>query len=124
MFFKTVWKIQYPIMMAFKISFIFLIPIYLLSFLKNRKITFELMVITIVFTASVLQAIVTYGTNSRHSFPFEYLMVFVVFMFLKSARNKYFKKGLRLFLLIYVWIFFDSFFEYFSNIHSQPSICS
>ena len=91
-FFKTVWTIQYPIMMIFKLLFILLIPFYLFRFLKDRKITFELMVVTTVFTASVLQAVVTYGTNSRYSYPFEYLMIIVVFMFLREMKNKIPKK--------------------------------
>lgn len=90
--FKTIWKIQYPILMFFKIVFILLIPLYLIKFLKNRKITFEFMVVSFVFTASILQAVVTYGTNSRYSFPFEYLMIIVVLMFFRTIYQKYFKR--------------------------------
>ncbi len=91
-FFKTLWKIQYPILVTFKIIFLLLIPFYLFRFLKDRKITFELVAISIVLAASILQAIVTFGNNARFSFPFEYLMIFVVFMISREIRNKILKK--------------------------------
>ena len=91
-FFKTIWKIQYPILITFKVIFLLLIPLYLFRFLKTKKITFELITICIVSAASVLQAIVTFGNNARFSFPFEYLMIFVVCMIIKDIRNKILKK--------------------------------
>lgn len=85
--FKTIWNIQYAILITFKLLFILLIPVYLFNFIRTRKITFEIVVVTITFATSVLQAIVTYGTNSRYSFPFEYLMIIVVILFLRKNIN-------------------------------------
>ena len=33
---------------------------------------------------SVLQALATYGTNNRFSFPFEFMMIILVLLFLKT----------------------------------------
>ena len=38
----------------------------------------------IVFGTSFLQAIVTYGTNDRYSFPFEFIIIIAVFLYLKE----------------------------------------
>ena len=57
---------------------------YLYLFIKNRKITFEMIIITLVFSSAVLQALVTFGNNSRFCFPFEFAMIVVVFLFVKN----------------------------------------
>lgn len=82
--FDVIWYIQQGIFYFFKFGFVLLIPVEFFKFFRFRKITFELVIVTLVFTASVLQGIVTYGTNSQYSFPFEFLMIIVVFLFLKK----------------------------------------
>ena len=52
--------------------------------LKNRKLSISSQLSLLVLAASVLQALVTYGTNSRFSFPFEFIMVFVVITFIQQ----------------------------------------
>ncbi|MFA7445302.1 MAG: hypothetical protein WCY89_05095, partial [Flavobacteriaceae bacterium] len=85
---QNIWNIQEKILIGLKLIFILLIPWYIIRFICNRKITFALVVITFVLATSVLQAIVTYGTNSRYSYPFEYLMIIVVFLtFFRSWRK-------------------------------------
>lgn len=79
-----IWKIQSFIIQIFKIVFIGLIFFYFYLFLKNRRITFELIIIALVFSSSVLQALVTFGNNSRFSFPFEFVMIVVVLLFVKN----------------------------------------
>jgi len=96
-FFKTLWRVQYPILIFLKILFLFLTPFYLFRFLKNRKITFELVVVVSILTASILQALVTFGNNARFSYPFEYLMIFIVAMELKTLYNKYFQKKQKIY---------------------------
>lgn len=91
--FKSIWEVQYAVLLIFKILFVLLLPFYLFKAIKDRKITFELITVTIIFSASVLQAIVTFGNNSRFSFPFEYLMIIVVLIFSKSVYTKYLKKN-------------------------------
>lgn len=86
--FLGVWKVQRYVLMGFRAMFLFLIPFYIFKFIKTRKISFEIIVVAVTFSASVLQAIVTFGTNSRYSYPFEYLMIIVVLMFAKSIYKK------------------------------------
>jgi hypothetical protein len=89
------WKIQSYILQVFKIVFVGLMFFYLYLFFKNRKITFELIIIALVFASAVLQALVTFGNNSRFSFPFEFAMIVVVLLFVKNhvklskSLNKY-----------------------------------
>lgn len=85
---QTIWEVQKYILLGFKFFFVILVPYYVFRFFINKKITFELLAITVIFAASVLQAIVTFGTNSRYSFPFEYLMIIVVILFLRDLKNK------------------------------------
>src|SRR5690554_411651 len=89
---QMIWEVQKYILLGFKLFFVILLPFYVFRFFINKKITFELIAVTVVFAASVLQAIVTFGTNSRYSFPFEYLMIIVVFMFFEEVKNKNLKK--------------------------------
>jgi hypothetical protein len=91
-----VFYIQYVISLFFRLFFIALIPYYILQFFKNRKITIALMLTMIVFSNSVLQAIVTYGTNDRYSFPFDFMMIIVVLLFIRD--QNLFPKRLRTFL--------------------------
>lgn len=83
-FFSIIWIVQKAILTVFKYVFLLLVPYYFFLFFRNRKITNELVTVTVIFATSVLQAIVTFGTNSKYSFPFEYLMVIVVFLFVKN----------------------------------------
>lgn len=83
-FFGAIWKIQKLILYIFKFSFLLLIPFYFYEFLKNKKITNEIVMITVVFAGSVLQGIVTYGTNVKYSFPYEFLIILTVLLFLKN----------------------------------------
>lgn len=79
-----VWQIQSCIIQIFKLIFVGLMFFYLYLFFKNRKITFELIIITLVFASAVLQALVTFGNNSRFSFPFEFAMIVIVLLFVKN----------------------------------------
>ncbi|OXB17609.1 hypothetical protein [Flavobacterium reichenbachii] len=90
--FLGIWYLQTLLIWFFKLSFVFLIPYYLIQFFKNRIISKEVVFITIIFAVSVLQALVTYGGNARFSFPFEYIMMLVVILFIKENFNK--KKAL------------------------------
>src|SRR5690606_9236972 len=91
-FFKStlqyIWSVQEKILIGLKVIFIGLMPWYIILFIRKRKVTFELVVVTFILATSVLQAVVTYGTNSRYSYPFEYLMIIVVVMtFFRSWRK-------------------------------------
>ena len=51
--------------------------------------------VVVVFAGSVLQGLVTFGTNVKYSFPYEFLMIFTVLLFVKNyvtlpkSLNKY-----------------------------------
>lgn len=89
-FLAFIWLIQSSILVLFKVLFIALIPIYIIRFFKTKQFTTELLFYKIIFVASVLQAIVTYGTNAKYSYPFEYMMILLVV--LEFRRSKLFFK--------------------------------
>lgn len=78
--FSFVWEMQHYVLRLFKILFLISIPITFITFLKDRIITTSVVLSTLILAASILQAAVVYGTNSRFSFPFEFLMLIVVFL--------------------------------------------
>lgn len=82
--FAGIWYIQYAILFLLKLIFLGLIPYYFYQFYKKRQLTNELTIVIIVFSNSILQAIVTYGTNYRFSLPYEFIMIISVLLFLKS----------------------------------------
>lgn len=82
--FLGIWYLQSILIWVFKIFFVLLIPYHFGLFLKNRSITKELLFSIIIFLTSVLQALVTYGGNARFSFPFEYIMMLVVILFVRE----------------------------------------
>lgn len=82
--FGGIWKIQTVILYVIKFTFLFLVPFYVVQFFKRRKITMELVMVVVVFAGSVLQGLVTYGTNVKYSFPYEFLMIFTVLLFIKN----------------------------------------
>lgn len=82
---SAIWSVQIIILTAFKILFLLLVPYYIFKFFRDKKIGIELIITVTVFSTSVLQALVTYGTNSRYCFPFEYLMIIVVLLFLRDG---------------------------------------
>ncbi|GGD25812.1 glycosyltransferase family 39 protein [Flavobacterium orientale] len=82
-FFEFIWVIQAPILLLFKLLFIGLLPIYIIRFFKTKQLTTEILLYKIIFASSILQAIVTYGTNAKYSYPFEYMMVILVLLELK-----------------------------------------
>lgn len=89
-FLEYVWNFQYLFLRLIKTIFLLLIPIYIFQFFKNRIFSFELLLVLIVFSTSVLQALVVYGSNARYSFPFEFIMITIVLLFIK---NNFFKNN-------------------------------
>lgn len=83
-YFTSLWFVQRKFYNIFKYGFIVLVPLYFYTFFKNKVITNQLILVTIVFATSVLQGLVTYGTNARYSFPFEYLMILIGLVFIKN----------------------------------------
>jgi len=89
--FQGIWYIQSFILVTLKIIFVLLIPYYILLFFKTRKIAPQFIIITIVFCTSLLQAMATYGTNSRYSYPFEFLMIICVLITFKPKLKRMFE---------------------------------
>ena len=90
--FQGIWYIQSFILLFFKIIFVFLIPYHIFLFLKNRKITPQFIIVTFVFSTSLLQAMATYGTNSRYSYPFEFLMIICLLLTFKRLLKRIFDR--------------------------------
>ncbi len=78
------WFVQRKLFNLIKFGFLFLVPFYCFKYLKDKKVTPDLVIVILIFAASVLQGIITYGTNSRYSFPFEYLMMGVIVICIKN----------------------------------------
>lgn len=78
------WYIQNALLLFLKFSFLILSPYYIIQFFKKRKISFEFISVTIILTTSILQAMATYGSNSRFSYPFEFLMIIIVLSFIRK----------------------------------------
>jgi hypothetical protein len=83
-FLKYVWKIQSIFLRSIKTLFLLLIPVYIFRFLKNRQFTIELLLLLIVLSTAILQALVVYGSNARYGFPFEFIMITLVLLFIKN----------------------------------------
>lgn len=66
------------ILQLIKILFVLLIPYNIIRTVKEKELSPSLIISGIVLTASILQALITYGTNSRFSFPFELLIALSV----------------------------------------------
>ena len=81
---SAIWTLQLIILTIFKVMFLLLVPFYMIRFFRDRIISMELLIVITVLATSVLQAVVTYGTNSRYCFPFEYLMIILVLLFLRD----------------------------------------
>lgn len=79
-----IWYLQRVFLILFRISFLLLIPYYIYKFFKNKICTNEIIIVAIVFGNSVLQAIVTFGTNDRYSYPYEFIMIILVLLFIKT----------------------------------------
>lgn len=77
-FFLIIWYAQSLILSLFKIAFVLLIPIQIYRNIRNGKISIDLIWSIVILTTSILQALVTYGTNSRFSYPFEMIMIIIV----------------------------------------------
>lgn len=83
-FFNAIWFVQKHILYVFRFLFIVLIPVLILKAIKNRSIDIGFIIMSVIFMASVLQALLTYGTNNRFSFPFEFLIIIGVLMYFKE----------------------------------------
>ncbi|MFL9845772.1 hypothetical protein [Flavobacterium rhizosphaerae] len=83
--FTALWRAQQFVIIILEIAFILLIiPYYLFQFFVKRKISLGAIATFMVFAASVLQAMVTFGTNSRFSYPFEPLLFISLLLFFKE----------------------------------------
>ena len=77
-FFEKLWYVEHFPLRLFKLLFLLTIPFQVFTFFKTKKINPVLLITLFIFCASILQAMVTYGTNSRFSYPFEFLIVVLV----------------------------------------------
>lgn len=75
------------ILQLIKIMFVLLIPYHLIMFIRKKNLSPQLIISVVVLSASILQALVTYGTNSRFSFPFEMLIVISVALDYLNAKR-------------------------------------
>ncbi|WP_165020545.1 phospholipid carrier-dependent glycosyltransferase [Dysgonomonas sp. ZJ279] len=74
------------IFQVIKILFVMLIPYNISRYFRRKDLTPQFTISVVVLTASLLQALITYGTNSRFSFPFELLILISVVLNIKQYR--------------------------------------
>jgi hypothetical protein len=84
---RCVCYVERIVLQLVKILFVLLIPYNITQSIRKKKFPPQTLISIVVITASVLQALITYGTNSRFSFPFEALMVISVVLNLMDRRN-------------------------------------
>lgn len=82
--FLLIWYFQKTLLYLFAILFIIISPYLLLKWVIKKESSFIGFLTLFVLVPSVLQAITTYGTNSRFSFPFEFIMFLVLLLFVKD----------------------------------------
>ncbi|WP_378927989.1 hypothetical protein [Mesonia maritima] len=82
--FMQIWQVQKNILcgLYFVFGAIFLFSCIVAVY--KRKITLIFILSTMVVVPSFLQAMVTYGTNSQYSYPFEFMIIFVIALFIKN----------------------------------------
>lgn len=83
-----IFKFQNIIITILKCCFLVLSLFYFYLFLRKKTFNFQFIVSVIVWSISIVQGVVTYGTNAKYSFPFEYLMIIVVMLFIKENYKK------------------------------------
>ncbi|MBD8389231.1 hypothetical protein H7X66_11260 [Dysgonomonas sp. BGC7] len=71
-----------------KALFVLLIPYNIICDLRKWRFSPQLIISVVVLSASILQALMTYGTNSRFSFPFELLIIVSVVLNMRQYINK------------------------------------
>ena len=67
--------IERIVVQIIKILFVLLIPFNIWLWIRKKRLNASITITIVVFAASILQAFVTYGTNSRFSFPFGILII-------------------------------------------------
>ena len=87
---QGIWYIQSFILVTLKIIFVLLLPYHIFLFFRDRKITPQFVIVAIVFSTSILQAVATYGTNSRYSYPFEFLIIICLLLTFKPQLKQMF----------------------------------
>lgn len=90
--------VQNLIMTFFKFLFLPISLFYIYLFLAKKVINFQTIFSILIWSISILQAIITYGTNGKYCYPFEYLIVFIVLLFIRDYfynsqfSNRFFNK--------------------------------
>ncbi len=94
--FLVIWYLQYIVIAIMNFIFVGISFWYVRNFIKTKKVSFEFFGVVLVWVSSILQAVVTYGTNDKYRFPFEFIIFLVVILFFR--RKNWFPKRLNTFL--------------------------
>jgi len=91
--FKIVHLVWWAQKFILWLLYAFFLPLSVLAFIRSVKdwniFTFENLLLAIIYAASILQALVTYGENSRFSFPlFPLVLIFLSIELTKFERVK------------------------------------
>lgn len=92
---QAVWymgRVQCAGVLFFKLLFVLLIPYNLYLFIRKRQLSLPVIVSFVVFSVSIMQALVTYGSNARFSFPFESLILVSVLINMVQCSKRGFKQ--------------------------------
>ncbi|PNQ73733.1 hypothetical protein C1T31_05205 [Hanstruepera neustonica] len=82
--FDNIWRVQKIILYAIVIAFIGISIMVFYRSIVNRQVDITFILVSFVMVPALLQAMVTYGTNDRYSYPFDFMMFFVVLLFVRQ----------------------------------------
>lgn len=86
MLFLLIWYFQLLLITVTTITFIVISLYYISDYFKTKIISFEFFGVLLVWVTSILQALVTYGTNAKYRFPFEFVILLVVILFFRNKK--------------------------------------
>ena len=92
--FLLVWYIQLFFIYSFKLLFVLSAPYLMFKFIKSKKVTPEFIFTILILATSLLQAIATYGNNSRFSYPFGFLILITLLLTYRPYIEKTIKRPL------------------------------
>lgn len=86
-FVNLIWKSEAIVLRIVKTLFLLLFPFVIIKILKQRKIENIDFIYLCIQATAILQALTTYGSNERYSFPFEWSMIICFCFYIFNFRN-------------------------------------
>lgn len=86
-------ELQLKLILLLKLLFLLISVKYIYQFFFVKEINYLSIIVLIIWANSILQGLVTYGTNAKYAYPFEIYMFFIVSLeFIKIFNSKFSNK--------------------------------